>query len=729
MTSRSKLLCAGVVLSLILSGVGGVATAAAAPQTTQISSCTTISSPGQYVLTSDIWNSRASTCITIAADDVTLDGQGHTVDGVQSADSTADWSNSLPTGIRVDGASNVVVENVVVSQWEAGVEYHSAADGRVADVTARKNSQFGVELDGTTNTLVENVTTVDNGVDVGPQTKALVAGIALFSSDDNAVRNSVTRRNSRHGVIIADDSDGNSVESIVSTRNGGDGLTVRRSSANNTVVTSRFVDNGQIAWDGDGIEFTQFSSNNVVWNNLIEGSRSDGVSVNNDLRSPYRDGSSSGADGNRVVDNELVDNARGVHLYNANRTRVIGNRIADSRKHGIRVWQGSNNRLILNAVRGNDRGGVVLSKTDGNALWSNRLVGNDASGVAFHDARDNRVGNTTLARNGEYGANLTDSDGNRLESNRIRDNGLGGVEVTSSDDNRILTSEVRSNDGDGVDVLDSAGNVVGRNTFVDNRGVSVFVHGDSSDNALRDNDDGNETHTLRVRGSGSWSAYEFGVSGAVTGGDRLEGSDSTRRTSASGGIVGGTDVYRFTGSLESLRAAEGATVFVDGDRVDPAEYDPSELLVEGTGEWSSYRLTTDGRVTDGFRLEGSDSTRRTSASGGTSVGVDGYRVAGGYTELVVNGDATARLDGRPLHASRHTVRVEGSGSGSQYRLTVDGEFVGGTGLNGDDSYDATAASGGVYGGSDVYTFVGDLSDVEVDGDATVYVDGDPVSTA
>ena len=107
-----------VVLAGVLAGTTLViGSASAAP--TEIDWCATITQPGEYVLTGDITNSNADTCIAIQASDVVLDGQGHTVDGVD---------NFPADGVVVfgrDGATNVTVTNLTVTDWGTSIVYET----------------------------------------------------------------------------------------------------------------------------------------------------------------------------------------------------------------------------------------------------------------------------------------------------------------------------------------------------------------------------------------------------------------------------------------------------------------------------------------------------------------------------------------------------------------------------------------------------------------------------
>lgn len=85
------------------------------------------------------------------------------------------------------------------------------------------------------------------------------------------------------------------------------------------------------------------------------------------------------------------------------------------------------------------------------------------------------------------------------------------------------------------------------------------------------NSGSSETHsgnwrTIDIRGSGPRAAYSFEVSGDLRGTSSLTGEDSVQGSTASGAVSGGSDDYKFRGSLENLSVDNTATVFVDGER-------------------------------------------------------------------------------------------------------------------------------------------------------------------
>jgi len=80
---------------------------------TEITGCTQITSPGEYKLTQDIIDSTAEKCIVIQVDNVVLNCQGHTIDGI-----------GTPGSIGIDIGSvinNVNITNCIIRDWDLGV--------------------------------------------------------------------------------------------------------------------------------------------------------------------------------------------------------------------------------------------------------------------------------------------------------------------------------------------------------------------------------------------------------------------------------------------------------------------------------------------------------------------------------------------------------------------------------------------------------------------------------
>ncbi len=111
-----------------------------------ISACTTIDVSGEFSVVSDITNDTADPCLRITASNVTLDGQGNAVDGVN-------WTNGS-RAVLVDPAAgagtNVTVTDLRVQRWATGVQVGTASgtvnDSRVEGVVAVDNTDYGIEV-------------------------------------------------------------------------------------------------------------------------------------------------------------------------------------------------------------------------------------------------------------------------------------------------------------------------------------------------------------------------------------------------------------------------------------------------------------------------------------------------------------------------------------------------------------------------------------------------------
>ena len=126
-----------------------------------------ITDPGEYVLQRDrrvegiVPASEAM--IHIAADDVTLDGQGNAVVGKGVSDTVG-----IETAAE-QSVETVTVENVRLAQWEVGLALTTVGQATVNGVEATANS-YGLRLDRATAGSVSECSIRGNlvGVSVGP---------------------------------------------------------------------------------------------------------------------------------------------------------------------------------------------------------------------------------------------------------------------------------------------------------------------------------------------------------------------------------------------------------------------------------------------------------------------------------------------------------------------------------------------------------------------------------
>lgn len=223
----AALLIASVVTaSLIGPGLAGASTHDGSSSTaTPVETCGVIDEPGQYELTTDLESN--STCIRIAAPNVTLDGNGHTITGTGAAPDTA-------VLVRVTDDAfphNATVQNLDVENWERGVAFRLVDNASVQNVTATNASIVFNHVNGGT----VDASQVEDGA------------ISAVASWDVAVQDATLRNSSIelgsfvHGATVTGVDGHDAQVSVVRS----DNVTVRDS--NLSGVTLSDVDNVTVA--------------------------------------------------------------------------------------------------------------------------------------------------------------------------------------------------------------------------------------------------------------------------------------------------------------------------------------------------------------------------------------------------------------------------------------------------------------------------------------------------
>jgi len=143
------------------------------PIAVEIYSCGNLNMPTTYVLKNDINNYASGHCFTISANNVALDCDGHTIDGVLSGNYY---------GIYINQANDTIIKNCKIKEFFGGISvrgenisfynmtiYNNGAAStgyglyanRVSDITVRNietfnNSRYEIYFYQTNNTLLEN---------------------------------------------------------------------------------------------------------------------------------------------------------------------------------------------------------------------------------------------------------------------------------------------------------------------------------------------------------------------------------------------------------------------------------------------------------------------------------------------------------------------------------------------------------------------------------------------
>ncbi|MDX2439075.1 MAG: NosD domain-containing protein, partial [Desulfobacterales bacterium] len=223
-------------------------------------------------LSTDITSSkRDPSTIIIGANDITLNGNKHTISGYDALGSR---------GIIVTGRSGVTISNITVRDFNYGVVIDSSNHCTISRVTAISNV-IGTKLDSSTICTISNSTASQNGT-----------GIAVLLSDSSTLFGNTSSQN-KIGIKLIDSQSitctGNSIESNSDDGSSFSGTGVlMENSVYNTFQGNTFLDNDTHGcWLHNGSNFNTFSgntfANNAVGLNLRDTASNNTVYGNNFL--------------------------------------------------------------------------------------------------------------------------------------------------------------------------------------------------------------------------------------------------------------------------------------------------------------------------------------------------------------------------------------------------------------------------------------------------------------
>jgi parallel beta-helix repeat protein len=250
-------LAPAIIAGLAAAGTG-VAQAA-----TPITTCgTTISSPGSYVLTSDL-GPCGGNAINITASNVNLMLNGFTITGAPGG-----------TGIAAYVVSNIQIQGPgLIQQFVNGIYLQSVSNSQIQQVVTAFNT-YGILSQGSTglqlqaNVFAQNVGTSSGG---GPSPTS--TGLWLEAdSNDHVQQNEVTAN--AYGIIVASGS-GNQVQNNSVDGNGSIGIYID-SSNNNSIQNNTVFGNGtatSASPSGYGVYIN--GTGNGIHNNTSEGNVTD----------------------------------------------------------------------------------------------------------------------------------------------------------------------------------------------------------------------------------------------------------------------------------------------------------------------------------------------------------------------------------------------------------------------------------------------------------------------
>ena len=265
-------------------------------------------------------------------------------------------------------------------------------------------------------------------------------------------------------------------------------------------------------------------------------------------------------------------------------------------------------------------------------------------------------------------------------------------------------------------------------------GATLYYNGESIDPATY------LPNTVTIE-SASYVEYEIettdGIvkSAAMGAADPSDTVDGTTATGQAG--EGGQDSFAYPGEIESLDIDGDATVYRNGEVIDPDEFGTTDILTIEGAPGAAYELVANGSLekTTGMSatIDANDTIDGSTATGQVAGGGrDSYAIEGGITRLVLDGDAILYYNGKrtdPDEYLANTMVIESATNATYEIRTSDGIVKDPTTGTADpnDAIDGTTATGQVgKGGRDGYAYPGEIERLDIDGDATVYRNGEVV---
>jgi len=390
--------------------------------------------------------------LVIGADAITVDLNGHTIDGLPRAG--CDFPEVTRAGIDNSGGyDRVTITGGTVQQFDVGVTAAGFAtgmsDSRVHDLTLRDNRHGGVSIGSGADATATADNLLDHNLVAG---SACGSGLVLNTGQRNRfVQNRVHDAVSGIVVCCGLSTDGNSVEHNSVARVADFGIVVFQSGAarveRNDLTDIGSGDDGCGAPDTCiGIEVGGDSSKTVVKDNAITRAQNAGI----DVGTCFECGTTHLMTDVRVADNTLTATGDGIWLIDTDRDVVARNTVTGSGSFGSPSAFGlgvllngvSGTRVSRNTITGGGRTiapGILVGlppefnpsprPVAGNLIARNTVSGQHADGILVSPV----AADTTIARNTTNG-NANDgihvlSPFTTITRNTADDNGAYGIEA------------------------------------------------------------------------------------------------------------------------------------------------------------------------------------------------------------------------------------------------------------------------------------------------------------
>jgi parallel beta-helix repeat protein len=315
--------------------------------------------------------------IVIGADDITLDLNGHAIDGDGELREDCPEDQICDDGVVALDHAHVTVRNGSLREFALGVLVAGASENRLLDLTVTRNMFPGVVIGESTGTELSRSAVTQNGVDTDE------AGVVVFHASESRIARTVISDNGDIGVFAegADDSrfernwlSGNREAAMLfedSSRNmfdrnrvvgNGEGITV--AGDENTISRNHVADSvAGVEGGGLGI-FVAAGEDNLVEGNVVARASRIGIQVS--LLPEELEGGPPAVD-TTIRRNQLRGNRDGIFVQTTAVGALLeGNHARGSADDGIDVDSPDTTLVGNHAVHNGDLGiEAVFGVTDG----------------------------------------------------------------------------------------------------------------------------------------------------------------------------------------------------------------------------------------------------------------------------------------------------------------------------------------------------------------------------
>jgi parallel beta-helix repeat protein len=328
--------------------------------------------------------------LVIGADGVTLDLNGHTIDGDGACCDLVDYGIKNGTLFPpTTGYDNVTVKGGMIRQFAEGISVFGARKNVLRTLDVSDNS-LGIRLHDADDSVFDLSNVFANGL-----------GLDLRGSGSNLIRRNSFFDNGA-GISIIQTTGNNVIERNLLSGNSGGGISAAFVlSGINRVVDNHLSEGGVILLKTSGFEIER----NVI------------------AHTSYPALLLLGAEATRIERNVMTDSGVGIALQMGSRNNHIAwNSVLDNERDGISLTLfPSANELLHNVVSGNGGSGIFIrSDNAGNLVRQNVTDRNGDDGIHV-DGTANTLTRNSASSNAdlgiEAGPGVVDGGGNRAEDN------------------------------------------------------------------------------------------------------------------------------------------------------------------------------------------------------------------------------------------------------------------------------------------------------------------------